>query len=150
MTPLSAYRPGPKSVTADDAAVGQRILSMRKERGMSQADIAKTIGVSYQQFQKYENGSNRISGARILKIAAAFDCPPAALLGNSETRAEQSLGDKMTATRRGCRTAAAFVELEGDAQDLLMNVAEWLLQVQNRPAVTASADAIEHSKDFGR
>lgn len=132
MTPISARRLGPKRVQPEDIAISVRIRSLRRERNMTQMDLAALIGVTYQQVQKYEVGRNRISGSRIGQIAAAFDVPPSAILGTSEQQLEQSLGDKMTATAKGCRHAAAFIKLEGDAQELLVNLAEWLLQVQER------------------
>jgi transcriptional regulator with XRE-family HTH domain len=38
----------------------------------SQTDVAKAIGLTFQQMQKYENGLNRISAATLLKVAAYF------------------------------------------------------------------------------
>lgn len=132
MTPISARRLGPKRVTPEDGAIGVRVRSLRMERGLSQTALADAMGVTFQQVQKYEKGSNRISGSRIGQIAAALEVPPSAILGTSEQQLEQSLGDKMTATAKGCRHAAAFIKLEGDAQEFLVNLAEWLLQVQER------------------
>lgn len=132
MTPISAQRPNPKRFTPQDAAIGLRVKSMRMERHLSQTALATLIGVTFQQIQKYEKGVNRISSARLMKMAEIFECPPSAILGTREQQLEQSLGDKMTATRNGCRHAAAFIKLEGDAQELLVNLAEWLLQVQER------------------
>ena len=40
---------------------------------MSQSDLAKHVGVSFQQVQKYERGANRVSGSRLIQIAAALD-----------------------------------------------------------------------------
>ncbi|MEF2554082.1 helix-turn-helix transcriptional regulator [Aurantimonas sp. A2-1-M11] len=41
----------------------------RNYRGLSQSDLDKHLGVTFQQVQKYEKGVNRISGVRILEIA---------------------------------------------------------------------------------
>ncbi|MDJ0683489.1 MAG: helix-turn-helix transcriptional regulator [Alphaproteobacteria bacterium] len=56
---------------AHDRAVGQRLKALRKERRLSQTAIAEALGVSFQQYQKYENGKNRISAGR-LHVCAKF------------------------------------------------------------------------------
>ena len=52
-----------------DIQVGKRIRHFRNLRGLSQSDLAKQLGVKFQQVQKYESASNRISASK-LKIAA--------------------------------------------------------------------------------
>ncbi len=52
-----------------DIAVGARIRRLREERGISQPDLANQVGLTYQQFQKYEAGKNRISAGRLWEIA---------------------------------------------------------------------------------
>jgi transcriptional regulator with XRE-family HTH domain len=49
---------------------------MRERRhalGISQADLANTLGISFQQIQKYEKGINRISAARLFDICRALN-----------------------------------------------------------------------------
>ncbi len=58
-----------------DAAIGRRVRALRRARDMTQKGLADRIGVSFQQVQKYENGSNRISGARLLKTANILNVP---------------------------------------------------------------------------
>ena len=41
--------------------------------GISQADLAETLGVSFQQIQKYEKGVNRVSAARLFAICKALN-----------------------------------------------------------------------------
>jgi transcriptional regulator with XRE-family HTH domain len=55
-----------------DAVVGQRIRACRLASGMSQADLGAAIGVRFQQVQKYETGSNRVSASRLWAIADAL------------------------------------------------------------------------------
>lgn len=52
-----------------DKAVGARIKRLREVREISQKDLARQLGVTYQQFQKYETGENRISAGRLWEIA---------------------------------------------------------------------------------
>lgn len=55
--------------------IGQLIREMRKARGMTQMDLSELLGVSYQQVQKYEKGSDNISVERLKQIARAVDVP---------------------------------------------------------------------------
>ena len=58
------------------ARVGRRIRERRRHLGISQIQLAATIGVSYQQLQKYEQGSNRVAAPRLAAISGALDVPP--------------------------------------------------------------------------
>ncbi|WOB78358.1 helix-turn-helix transcriptional regulator [Brevundimonas nasdae] len=58
-----------------DVTVGARITSLRLAKGMTQTDLATKIGVSFQQVQKYERGSNRVSASRLWRTAEALDVP---------------------------------------------------------------------------
>ena len=58
-----------------DIAVGARIRLLRKVRGMSQQSLAEAAGVTFQQIQKYERGSNRIGSSRLYEFAKVLDVP---------------------------------------------------------------------------
>jgi transcriptional regulator with XRE-family HTH domain len=61
------------SATKVDAHVGQRVRGRRKEMGLSQEKLAKSLGVSFQQVQKYEIGINRVSAGRLWDISGSLD-----------------------------------------------------------------------------
>jgi len=80
-----------------DVEVGARIRARRSAIGMSQAHVAEAIGVTFQQVQKYERGTNRVSASMLVKIAKVLEAPAASLLGEEEdipqrTEMFQSLG----------------------------------------------------------
>src|SRR6185437_4621295 len=52
-----------------DKAIGGRLKLFRQRANFSQTALGKSLGVSFQQVQKYENGTNRISAASLMKIA---------------------------------------------------------------------------------
>jgi transcriptional regulator with XRE-family HTH domain len=52
-----------------DKAIGARLRMYRQRASISQTALGKQLGVSFQQVQKYENGTNRISAATLIKIA---------------------------------------------------------------------------------
>jgi transcriptional regulator with XRE-family HTH domain len=70
----------PKACREVDLELGTRIRALRKDIRMRLFDLAEIIGVSYQQIQKYEAGTNRISVASLLAIADALNADPASLI----------------------------------------------------------------------
>lgn len=52
-----------------DAATGRRVREVRNMRGMSQEALGDHCGITFQQIQKYEKGTNRIGPSRLMKIA---------------------------------------------------------------------------------
>src|ERR1051326_4676085 len=69
--------------------VGQNIRICRMQRKLSQTDVGDQIGVTFQQIQKYENGTNRVGASRLVQIAemlgvsltTLFDGNPSSPLG---------------------------------------------------------------------
>ena len=55
-----------------DKHVGSRIRERRKELGMSQEKLAEHLGLTFQQVQKYERGSNRVSASKLFEISRAL------------------------------------------------------------------------------
>src|SRR5215472_5615291 len=58
-----------------DIHVGSRLRQQRTELGISQQNLAATLGVAFQQVQKYEQARNRISGSRLYRLSKALDVP---------------------------------------------------------------------------
>ncbi len=56
-----------------DVHVGARVRLRRTLLGMTQTDLADTMGLTFQQVQKYENGINRISASRLYGLSQVFD-----------------------------------------------------------------------------
>ena len=59
----------------ENKRIGQIIKEARKARSMTQIALSELIGVSYQQVQKYEKGSDNISVERLKQIAKAVNVP---------------------------------------------------------------------------
>ena len=64
-----------------DSQLGESIRAHRLILGMSQSELAKQLGVSFQQVQKYEKGANRIGAGRLPQIAEIFEVPISELFG---------------------------------------------------------------------
>ena len=78
-----------------DVHVGKRIRHRRWLAGMTQQQLAESVGIKFQQIQKYETGANRVSASRLWDIADALDVnvsfffetvagAPADILGDKE------------------------------------------------------------------
>jgi transcriptional regulator with XRE-family HTH domain len=58
-----------------DAYVGSRLRLRRKMLGLSQEKLGEKLGITFQQIQKYEKGTNRVGASRLQAISAALDVP---------------------------------------------------------------------------
>lgn len=65
----------PKAPNEIDINVGARIRLRRNLLGLSQSRLAASLGVTFQQVQKYEKGINRVGASRLQAIATVFDVP---------------------------------------------------------------------------
>ena len=64
-----------------ELAIGARIRARRRELGLTQAQLAERLGVSFQQVQKYERGDNRVAASTLAGAAAALGASVAWLIG---------------------------------------------------------------------
>ena len=58
-----------------DMHVGQRLRVRRSLLGLSQEKLAEAIGLTFQQVQKYERGTNRVSAGRLFELSNVLDVP---------------------------------------------------------------------------
>ena len=58
-----------------DFHLGKRMRRRRRLLGLTQQQLADACGVRFQQIQKYECGANRVSAARLWRIAGALEVP---------------------------------------------------------------------------
>jgi transcriptional regulator with XRE-family HTH domain len=71
-----------------DKVIGRNIRIHRLAKRMSQTGLGEQLGVSFQQVQKYENGTNRVGSGRLYQIAAILDLHVSTLFkGGGETAA---------------------------------------------------------------
>ena len=79
-----------RKVQDSDIALGERIRARRNQIAMSQEELGKALGVSFQQIQKYEKGTNRISSGRLIQIVNALQCSVTDLIGTGNNSPIQS------------------------------------------------------------
>ncbi len=73
-----------------DLKVGANIRQLRQRIGMSQEKLAEHLKITFQQVQKYEKGTNRVSASRLVEIARVFNVTVSALF---EGAAEANAGE---------------------------------------------------------
>ena len=66
---------GKRRATQADRLIGRRIMALRKAKGLSQTALGQALGVSFQQVQKYEKGTNRLSVGALQAIAGILEVP---------------------------------------------------------------------------
>lgn len=101
-----------KSPELADKHVGSRVRMRRVMLGMSQTTLAKHVGVTFQQVQKYEKGSNRIGGSRLQQLAAALKVPIAFFFEGDMDNADGPMSAELFGTKEGIRLSKAFVRIE--------------------------------------
>jgi transcriptional regulator with XRE-family HTH domain len=71
----------------DELAFGRHLQQLRKQSGLSQAELAKRLGIHQSLISQYERGYLRLHGGLIVRLAVALDVTPDALLsaGNLES-----------------------------------------------------------------
>lgn len=119
-----------------DVAVGARIRLRRQELGMSQQELGRQLGVTFQQVQKYERGANRISASTLVRTARALRCPGAHLLGWSpeEDASAQGQDDALQAEINALLAVPGALELlrayaevpSGESRSALLSVVKGL------------------------
>ncbi|WP_426611319.1 helix-turn-helix transcriptional regulator [Bradyrhizobium sp. McL0616] len=68
-----------KSISAVDRHIGAEIRKRRLILDMSQSQLAKALGVSFQQIQNYEKGTNGVSAVRMFDVCNILNVPVASM-----------------------------------------------------------------------
>ena len=107
-----------------DCHVGRQIRLRRLVAGVTQEKLGNAIQVTFQQVQKYEKGSNRVSASRLQQIAKILDVPvsyffegaPASGLPGPNLSDAESINDvaDFMVTSEGVQLAKAFHRIESD------------------------------------
>jgi transcriptional regulator with XRE-family HTH domain len=74
----------PRVRSREDMKIGVRIRALREEVGLTQSGLGELLGLTFQQIQKYEKGTNRVSSSSLIVIAKALNTTPSVLIGEKE------------------------------------------------------------------
>lgn len=116
--------------TPQDIYIGQRIREARVSLGMTQKGLAELLGTSYQQLQKYESGSNRISSGRVEQLVTALNRPLSFFFPNAtdvRAKAEPELS-RFISTVDGNLIAASWYKLTPVTRRSLVTLIQHLAQ----------------------
>lgn len=100
---------------ATDIIVGQNVRRIRTARRISQTDMAIPLGITFQQVQKYEKGTNRISASRMVQICQVLGCAIMDLFAGVEAADAPAIALPGWSAR-ALRMAEAFDRIEDEAQ----------------------------------
>jgi len=123
----------PKRANDVDAHIAQRLKAARRSRGLSQTAAAEVVGVTFQQFQKYEKGANRISCGSLAKLADAFKLPVGWFFEGAvgQHKAELDIGTALVAEPHGAELARLFLGIEDrGSRKALLDVAAALSKAE--------------------
>ena len=104
-----------------DKHVGSRVRMRRMMAGMSQERLGEALGLTFQQVQKYEKGTNRIGASRlqqiahVLQVPVAFffeDVPRQERLGELRDAPSTSYVSEFLASSEGLSLTRAFMRIQ--------------------------------------
>ena len=123
-----------------DILVGQNIRICRLQKALSQGELGRRIGVTFQQVQKYEKGANRVGASRLTQIADVLGVPIPTLFDGAPTAAQTSTEPTarfLLAKPHSLRLLQGFDKIDNDATRLaVLHLVESLIQT---PARSGSA-----------
>jgi DNA-binding XRE family transcriptional regulator len=106
-------------------SLGKHIEVLRKEEGMTQAELARTLGVSQQTTFSWETGDRRINVLMLIKLARIFDTSVEELSGlKMPVRPQRRLSPA------GVRHAERYQQLSKTQQRFVMKIIDVLLEQQ--------------------
>ncbi len=99
-----------------DIHVGQRVRLQRQRRGLSQTQVASAVGLTFQQLQKYERGTNRISSSKLFELSKVLGVPVGYFfdeVSSERSAANENFGPEhplacLLGTAEGAELARAF------------------------------------------
>jgi transcriptional regulator with XRE-family HTH domain len=112
-----------------DLHLGKRLRRRRRLLGLTQQQLALSVGIRFQQIQKYECGANRISAARLWQLAEALETPVGYFydgLAEAASRAEEERGGEMFSRKETLDLIQAYYRLSERPRRRLLDLAKSL------------------------
>ena len=103
---IAEYGPDPI-----DVHVGGRVRLRRRLLGMSQTDLGKALGVTFQQIQKNERGVNRIGASRLYQLSHVLDVPVGYFFDGIEEEVPTWSSDDVMARRETLKLVRAYYHI---------------------------------------
>ena len=113
-----------------DLAIGNRLRARRLELGLSQERLGAELGLTFQQVQKYEKGTNRIASSRLVVLAKVLKVEPDYFLdgldGGGKGR-KQSQHIQFLATKEGTAIVEGMLKLKQREQHAVIDLVRGLI-----------------------
>lgn len=110
-----------RSTTEFDKDLGSRVRAVRTATRMTQSELAQAVGLTFQQIQKYEQGTNRISASMLLQLSQALKADFSAFVAPEGGRPAESVR-----SYDEDRLLADFARLNADRQRLALELVKAL------------------------
>ena len=107
-----------------DLHVGGEIARRRLALGLNQSDLGRALGVTFQQVQKYEKGTNRVSASKLSMAAATLRCAVGDFFPDAANEGQPT---GFWTIRGAVPLAAAFEAMSPESRRALVNVAAAML-----------------------
>jgi transcriptional regulator with XRE-family HTH domain len=96
-----------RTAESTDFEIGRRIRALRLERGLSQTKLGTLVGVTFQQIQKYEKGTNRVASGRLQRLSNALNVPITFFYADTAADAPNPNADSVDVGLEFLKTAGA-------------------------------------------
>jgi transcriptional regulator with XRE-family HTH domain len=113
-----------------DVAVGERVRALRQACGLTQGQLGREVGVTFQQIQKYERGANRISASMLVRISRTLDAPLIALFPESLATPSAEAAPDLDLLPGGRNLADFYRRLSPSNRTLLVSMAAALAEAE--------------------
>jgi transcriptional regulator with XRE-family HTH domain len=95
---------GSRSPTRIDQLVGEKIRELRTAQNLTLSELGQELGISHQQLQKYETGTNRLSAGMLASVARVLRVPIAELFQDADGSSVSEKRDPASEARARCHT----------------------------------------------
>jgi transcriptional regulator with XRE-family HTH domain len=115
--------------TPEVAAIGSRLKRLRKERGLTQAELARQIGIQQSDLSRMEKGEYRVSLDNLFKILGAFDLDLADFFGDEQAQSDQ---ERMPLSRQDMKVLHLLRELSPEGRAEVQEFLEFKLRKERQ------------------
>ncbi|AHF85168.1 helix-turn-helix domain-containing protein [Rhizobium leguminosarum bv. viciae] len=133
-----------KSPNSIDVYVGNRVRVRRKTLGMTQNGLAELLGITFQQIQKYEKGTNRIGASRLQRISEILRVPVGFFFENGGSGPVDGATNELNtflSSKEGLALNKAFIAIEDP------NIRQKLVALAKSLAVAGLPDSDSELQD---
>lgn len=120
-----------------DRHVGARIRAERTQAGLTQSQLGTAVGVTFQQIQKYERGTNRVSASMLVRTAKALGVSVSCLFPEPDGAGAGEAAAGIGAFKDGRLLAECFAAMTPEQRQVLVSVAREFAGKERRRSAEA-------------